>query len=70
VPGGQQVETATAPPPAEDAAIAHHGHVGVARAMRGGAFVYDRDNLCGGARSNGFPSMRNHIHGFRCARPM
>jgi formylglycine-generating enzyme required for sulfatase activity len=42
----------------------------VARAMRGGAFVYDKDNLRGGDRSNGFPSMRNYIHGFRCARPM
>jgi formylglycine-generating enzyme required for sulfatase activity len=40
------------------------------RAMRGGAFVYDKDNLRGGARSNGYPSMRNYIHGFRCARPM
>jgi formylglycine-generating enzyme required for sulfatase activity len=41
-----------------------------ARAMRGGAFVYDKDNLRGGARSNGYPTMRNYIHGFRCARPM
>jgi formylglycine-generating enzyme required for sulfatase activity len=38
--------------------------------MRGGAFVYDKDNLRSGDRSNGFPSMRNYIHGFRCARPM
>jgi sulfatase modifying factor 1 len=42
----------------------------IVRAMRGGAFVYDKDVLRGGARSNGFPSMRNYIHGFRCARPM
>lgn len=41
-----------------------------ARAVRGGAFVYDKDNLRGGARSNGYPTMRNYIHGFRCARPM
>jgi len=41
-----------------------------ARAMRGGAFVYDKDVLRGGARSNGYPSMRNYIYGFRCARPM
>lgn len=41
-----------------------------ARAMRGGAFVYDKDYLRGGNRSNGYPTMRNYIHGFRCARPM
>ena len=41
-----------------------------ARAIRGGAFVYDRDVLRGGARGNGYPSMRNYIHGFRCARPL
>ena len=41
-----------------------------ARAMRAGAFVYDKDNLRSAGPSNGYPSMRNYIHGFRCARPM
>lgn len=50
--------------------LAMPGDTDPARAMRGGAFVYDKDNLRGGARSNGYPTMRNYIHGFRCARPM
>jgi formylglycine-generating enzyme required for sulfatase activity len=41
-----------------------------ARAMRAGAFVYDKDNLRSAGPSNGYPSMRNYIYGFRCARPM
>jgi formylglycine-generating enzyme required for sulfatase activity len=41
-----------------------------ARVVRGGAFVYDKASLRTGARSNGYPTMRNYIHGFRCARPM
>lgn len=40
------------------------------RATRGGAFVYPKDNLRGGARSLGYPTMRNYVYGFRCARPM
>jgi formylglycine-generating enzyme required for sulfatase activity len=52
------------------AALTMPGGTSPTRVMRGGAFVYDKDNLRGGARSEGFPTMRNYIHGLRCARPM